>query len=411
MKSNEPNDGGVSVQCAGLWKVYGPKPKLYIEKARGFEPGAHPLDGEYTAAVRDVSFDVRPGETFVVMGLSGSGKSTLVRCLTRLIEPTQGEIRIDGKSVEGMSRTELRNMRRQDCAMVFQHFGLLPHRRVIENVAYGLEVAGVSKRMRESRAEEVLTLVGLAGWERRFPAELSGGMRQRVGLARALAVDPRLMLLDEPFSALDPLIRRELQDELVRLASVVRQTSVFITHDMHEALKVGDRIAIMRSGEIVQIGTPEEIVLAPVDDYVRRFAEDASRLQVVQARTITKNPPAVSGSADAAQALAVARTGGFDSVVVVDQSDRPMGTIAAEALETAAARDLAVADLALTTMVSVRPNAVLAEVMQLLVGPVSQVAVVDDRGTCLGVIDRKSVIAALLSATAPSSQDGLRVAV
>ena len=220
------------------------------------------------AAVRGVSFDVWPGEVFVVMGLSGSGKSTLVRTLIRLIEPTAGTIEIDGRDVVNASHDELLAMRRHTSSMVFQHFGLLAHRRVIDNVAFGLEVQGVSKQERHARAAEVLRLVGLEDVANQFPDQLSGGMQQRVGLARAFAVDPKVMLYDEPFSALDPLIRRDMQDEVIRLQAETGKTMVFITHDLPEALRLGDRIAIMRDGRIVQLGSPEELVGSPADDYV-----------------------------------------------------------------------------------------------------------------------------------------------
>lgn len=226
------------------------------------------------AAVRDISFSVVPGEVFAVMGLSGSGKSTLVRCLTRLIEPTAGSVTIDGQDVTKASAAALRDLRRNHVSMVFQHFGLLPHRQVIDNVAYGLEVRGVGKVERRKKAAEIVELVGLAGNETSYPDQLSGGMQQRVGLARALAGDPALLLFDEPFSALDPLIRRDMQNEVIRLQEELRKTMVFVTHDLQEALRLGDRILIMRDGEVVQIGTPAEVVAHPADDYVRDFVSD-----------------------------------------------------------------------------------------------------------------------------------------
>ncbi|NUV56121.1 betaine/proline/choline family ABC transporter ATP-binding protein [Streptomyces coelicolor] len=271
----------------GLWKVFGPRADRVPA-----DPALAALDAAdlrartgCTAAVRDVSFDVRKGEVFVVMGLSGSGKSTLVRCLTRLIEPTAGRIAIDGEDVRAMDGTRLRELRRHRAAMVFQHFGLLPHRTVLDNVAYGLEIQGMGRAARRERAAEVVAKVGLAGMEQRRPAQLSGGQRQRVGLARALAVDPEVLLFDEPFSALDPLIRRDMQDEVVRLHREEGRTMVFITHDLQEALKLGDRIALMRDGRVVQLGTPEEIVGAPADDYVRAFVQDVPREQVLTVRT------------------------------------------------------------------------------------------------------------------------------
>ena len=241
-----------------------------------------------TAAVRDVSFDVAPGEVFVVMGLSGSGKSTLVRCLTRLVESTSGEVLIDGSDVVSASEAQLRELRRTKFSMVFQHFGLLPHRKVIDNVAYPLEIQGVKKEARLNRAEEVIQLVGLSGYGNSYPEELSGGMQQRVGLARALVVDPDVMFLDEPFSALDPLIRRDMQDEVMRLHHELGKTMVFITHDLAEAMKLGDRIAIMRDGAVVQMGTAMDLVLHPADAYVEDFLRDIPKSHVLPLEVISR---------------------------------------------------------------------------------------------------------------------------
>ncbi len=242
--------------------------------------------------MRDVSLEVYPGEVFVVMGLSGSGKSTLVRTLIRLIEPTAGSIEIVGTDVMAASKAELRELRRHKVSMIFQHFGLLAHRRVLDNVAFGLEVQGMPKAERHARAREVLTLVGLEDVANQFPDQLSGGMQQRVGVARAFAVNPEVMLYDEPFSALDPLIRREMQDEVIRLQAETGKTTMFITHDLPEALRVGDRIAIMRDGAIVQLGTPEELVGSPADDYVENFTRDIPRSHVLTLRWIMREPAA-----------------------------------------------------------------------------------------------------------------------
>ncbi|WP_128379105.1 quaternary amine ABC transporter ATP-binding protein [Streptomyces cavernae] len=304
----------------GLWKVFGPKADRVPADPELTELAPAELRSRTgcTAAVRDVSFDVRKGEVFVVMGLSGSGKSTLVRCLTRLIEPTCGTLAIDGEDVLAMNKTRLRELRRHRAAMVFQHFGLLPHRSVLDNVAYGLEIQGVGRSERRAKAQEVVEKVGLEGMEQRRPAQLSGGQQQRVGLARALAVDPEVLLFDEPFSALDPLIRRDMQDEVVRLHREEGRTMVFITHDLNEALKLGDRIALMRDGEIVQLGTPEEIVGSPADDYVREFVREVPREQVMTVRTAMRaaaaeeagGGPAVSPDATVSEAIeAVARAG------------------------------------------------------------------------------------------------------
>ncbi|MCY1140035.1 glycine betaine/L-proline ABC transporter ATP-binding protein [Actinoplanes sp. Pm04-4] len=279
------------IAVADLWKVFGARADRIVGTPLA-ELSPAELRGRTgcVAAVRDVSFDVRPGEVFVVMGLSGSGKSTLVRCLTRLIEPTSGEISIGGESVRAMGPKRLRELRRRQVAMVFQHFGLLPHRQVLDNVAYGLEIQGVPRAERHRRASETLALVGLEGQERQFPDQLSGGMQQRVGLARALATDPEVLLFDEPFSALDPLIRRDMQDEVRRLHAEVGKTLVFITHDLAEALTLGDRIAVLRDGELVQVGTPEELVGAPADSYVADFVRDVPRSDVLTLRWIMRDP-------------------------------------------------------------------------------------------------------------------------
>lgn len=357
---------------SGLWKVFGPKPERVPAdpELTALTPAELRSRTGCTAAVRDVSFDVRKGEVFVVMGLSGSGKSTLVRCLTRLIEPTAGTIAIDGEDVRAMDRARLRELRRHRAAMVFQHFGLLPHRTVLDNVAYGLEIQGVGRSERRERAAEFVAKVGLAGMEKRRPGQLSGGQRQRVGLARALAVDPEVLLFDEPFSALDPLIRRDMQDEVTRLHREEGRTMVFITHDLSEALKLGDRIALMRDGRVVQLGTPEEIVGAPADDYVREFVRDVPREQVLTCRTAMRpvspedaaHGPALRPEATVAEAIeAVARAGAPARVMdagrclgVVDH-DRLLGVVAGVTPEAPAGTNTVPASAGTATAVSDAP--------------------------------------------------------
>ncbi|SDD84805.1 quaternary amine ABC transporter ATP-binding protein [Nocardioides lianchengensis] len=280
-----------ALRVDGLWKIFGARADKIIGTPDA-ELGRAELKERTgcVAAVKDVSFTVAPGEVFVVMGLSGSGKSTLVRCLTRLIEPTAGTVVLDGQDITSASEARLRDLRRHKVSMVFQHFGLLPHRQVVDNVAYGLEVRGVKKTERRARAQELVDLVGLTGYEHSYPDQLSGGMQQRVGLARALANDPAILLFDEPFSALDPLIRRDMQDEVVRLQAELQKTAVFITHDLNEALKLGDRILIMRDGEVVQVGTPAEIVAQPADAYVRDFVSDVPRSHVLTLEYVMRPP-------------------------------------------------------------------------------------------------------------------------
>ena len=332
-----------TISCRGVWKVFGPHADRIVGTPDADLPRAE-LETRTgcVAAVRDVSFDVGEGEVFVVMGLSGSGKSTLVRCLSGLIESTAGRVMIDGEDIAGCSAEWLRELRRTRVSMVFQHFGLLPHRRVLDNVAFGLEVQGKSKTERHERAGDMLDLVGLSGLGESYPDELSGGMQQRVGLARALANDPEILLFDEPFSALDPLIRRDMQDEVARLQRELKKTVVFITHDLHEALKLGDQIAIMRDGRFVQVDTPEAVVARPVDDYVRDFVRDVPRAHVLTAGGIMR------------AALA---------------TDQTTGTVAATTL---------VSDLLPIVVASDRP-----------------VAVLDDDGRVCGAVDRLCVLTAL----------------
>jgi glycine betaine/proline transport system ATP-binding protein len=280
------------ISVRDLWKVFGPKSAQVPASSELRELTRRELldRAGCTAAVRDISFDVAPGEVFVVMGLSGSGKSTLVRCLTRLVEPTAGEVVFEGEDILHADRKRLRELRRHKFSMVFQHFGLLPYRRVVDNVAYGLEIRGAGRAERTRRAMEVIELVGLDGYENSYPDQLSGGMQQRVGLARALAVDPDVLFFDEPFSALDPLIRRDMQNEVIRLHHEVGKTMVFVTHDLSEALKLGDRILIMRDGMMVQCGTGADLVGAPADDYVRDFVRDVPRSRVLTLRWIMRQP-------------------------------------------------------------------------------------------------------------------------
>ncbi|MEO8468213.1 MAG: betaine/proline/choline family ABC transporter ATP-binding protein [Chloroflexota bacterium] len=280
-----------TIAVRGLWKIFGPaEAKVAGSPLLELSNADFRLQTGSTIAVRDVSFDVKPGEVFVVMGLSGSGKSTLVRCLTRLIEPSLGQVLLDGEDVRAADPERLRELRRRRFSMVFQNFGLLPHRRVIDNVAFGLEIRGDARETRLARAREMCELVGLGSLMDSFPDQLSGGQQQRVGLARALAGDPEVMFFDEPFSALDPLIRRDMQNEVIRLHHEVGKTMVFITHDLAEALKLGDHIVIMRDGRIVQSGSPEELVGAPADDYVADFVRDVAKSHVLTLRWIMRDP-------------------------------------------------------------------------------------------------------------------------
>jgi glycine betaine/proline transport system ATP-binding protein len=278
----------VKISCRNVWKVYGDRPDSFFTERNGRVddlPAAlkHIRENRHIVAAADVSFDVHAGEIFIIMGLSGSGKSTMVRCLSRLVEPTAGEIMFDGKDLLRASRQELTEIRRRKMGMVFQNFGLMPHLNVIDNVAFPLKVQGLAPAQRLKRAAEMIDLVGLKGREANFPSQLSGGQQQRVGIARSLAVEPELWFLDEPFSALDPLIRRQMQDEFLRLQKILHKTIVFITHDFLEALRIGDRIAIMKDGQVVQVGTPSEVVMHPANEYVAEFTKDVPRVKVITA--------------------------------------------------------------------------------------------------------------------------------
>ena len=289
------------IACTNVWKLYGDQPQRYLSSLTGTPTFEDIRKAGYIAAVRNVSIDIARGETLVIMGLSGSGKSTLVRCMTRLIEVTGGNVSIEGEDIGTLDESRLIGLRRSKMGMVFQNFALLPHRTVLENVAFPMEMRGQDRHARRERALEVIKLVGLEGREDYFPRELSGGQQQRVGIARSLAIEPDIWFLDEPFSALDPLIRREMQDEFIRLQEMLGKTIVFITHDFDEALRLADRIAIMKDGAVEQVATPDEIVLHPATEYVAKFIEDIEKARVVHARALSKP---LAGKTPAGEAVA-----------------------------------------------------------------------------------------------------------
>ncbi len=324
--------------CVGVWKVFGKGAKAFLAQ-HGDAPGpAELIHAGLIGAVRDASLEVAAGEIFVIMGLSGSGKSTLVRCLSRLIEPTAGAIFFEDQDLLKTSEKEMIELRRHKMGMVFQHFALLPHLTVLGNVAFPLEVQGVDRERRKRRALEVIELVGLQGREGYYPRELSGGQQQRVGIARSLAVEPEIWFLDEPFSALDPLIRREMQDEFLRLQNVLRKTIVFITHDFDEAIRLADRIAIMKDGEIIQVGTPEQLVLDPATDYVAEFTKEIPRAKVLSAQAVMV--PLRDGEAPSASVpwetkvadLAERLVDSDRDISVTDAAGRPIGRLDRQAV-------------------------------------------------------------------------------
>ena len=328
----------VKLACESVWKVFGPDAEGFLARHGGAPSYEDLAAGGMICAVRQADLEIQRGEIFVIMGLSGSGKSTLVRCMSRLIEPTAGKVMFEGQNLLAASEREMIELRRHKMGMVFQHFALLPHLTVLGNVAFPLEVQGVPRAAREKRALEVIELVGLSGREAYYPRELSGGQQQRVGIARSLAVEPEIWFLDEPFSALDPLIRREMQDEFLRLQSVLRKTIVFITHDFDEAIRLADRIAIMKDGAIIQIGTPEELVIRPATDYVAEFTRDVPRAKVLTARSVMVTASGigeVAGSIAATtriEALAARVMGADKPFAVTDDDGRPIGHLTRQAV-------------------------------------------------------------------------------
>lgn len=352
-----------------------------------------------TVGVYDVNFDVKEGEIFVIMGLSGSGKSTLIRLINRIIEPTSGDIYIDGQDIAKLDKEQLREVRRHKMSMVFQNFGLFPHRTILENTEYGLEVRGVEKEERQKRAEKALENSGLITFKDQYPDQLSGGMQQRVGLARALANDPEILLMDEAFSALDPLIRREMQDELIELQDKVKKTIIFITHDLNEALRIGDRIALMKDGQIMQIGTGEEILTNPANNYVREFVEDVDRSKVLTAQNIMV--PAITTNLDIDGpnvALQRMRSEEVSMLVAVNKKRELLGTITADAAAEAKKNKQTLQDVLDTDIITVEKDMLISDIFPLIYDSPTPIAVVDN-DRLLGVVIRGSVIEALADTT------------
>ncbi len=393
------------IKVAGLWKIFGDNPEHALQPEYAAKSRAE-IQAELGLVVglRDVSFSVDRGQIFVVMGLSGSGKSTLVRCLIRLTAATKGQIYFDGEDICTYSPAQLTQFRRGKVAMVFQHFGLLPHRRVLDNVAYGLEIQGLDKAARYRVAAEAIETVGLKGWENYYPREMSGGMQQRVGIARALAVNPDVLLMDEPFSGLDPLIRREMQDELLSLQTELRKTIIFITHDLNEALKLGDRIAIMRDGQIIQEGSPEEIVTLPSDDYVTEFIQDVSRSKVIQAKAIMQEPSVVVYERQGPRvALHTMQSHGLDAAFLIGRDFTLRGLLTeAQAEALATQRQGSLEGAPITPAITTNPETYIEEIIPLAAQTEYPIAVVAENGGLLGEIRR----GVLLTGLSAGSEEG-----
>ncbi len=384
------------IELRGVTKIFGHRPEAALAELRSGKGRDELLaESNHTVALRDVSLSIEEGQTFVVMGLSGSGKSTLIRHINRLIDPTAGSIIVDGVDVTKLPMAELIAFRRDRLAMVFQHFALLPHRTVIDNIAYGLELHGVDRATRRAKAQEWIDAVGLSGFERQYPAQLSGGMQQRVGLARALCVDADILLMDEAFSALDPLIRSQMQDLLMELQSRLRKTIVFITHDLDEALRLGDQIAILRDGEVVQIGAPADILLHPADDYVRAFVKDVNRSRVLTVDTVMQPPPLRLSNETLERALAEMQRSGAAYGYVVRNADY-RGVVTEEGLRTLGHKngETDIAD-AIQTLPTVAPDTTLADALPKALESAYPIPVVDSEGTLKGVLSAATLGAAL----------------
>ncbi len=384
------------IEFAHVYKVFGRRPQGAVERLQEGADRDELREEGLTAAVIDASIQVEPGEIFVVMGLSGSGKSTLIRMANGLLEPTAGTVTVGGEDLTRLDPGGVRAVRREKVSMVFQHFALLPHRSVGENAAYGLKVRGMNRADREKRAERALEMVGLGGWGGYLPGELSGGMRQRVGLARALAAETEVMLMDEAFSALDPLIRREMQDQLLELQHELDKTILFITHDLNEAMRLGDRIAMMRDGRIEQQGTAEDILNDPATDYVAQFVQDVDRSRVLTASSVMERPVAVLGAEQGPRAAhKLMREHQVGALMVVDQNRRLCGVVteaAAAAAVNAGREDL---EGVLAEAATVAPDTAVAELFAASAEGPMPLAVVDQEQRLLGVIAPVMLLSAL----------------
>ncbi|MDT8358075.1 MAG: glycine betaine/L-proline ABC transporter ATP-binding protein [Methanomicrobiaceae archaeon] len=394
MESDE--ERAVKVRVRNLFKVFGDRQEKGLELLREGRTKQEIFEESgQNVGLNDVSFEVYDGEIFVLMGLSGSGKSTLLRCINRLIEPTSGEVLVDGIDIMKMSPEKLLEIRRHKMGMIFQSFALLPHRSVIDNVAFGLEIQGMGDE-RYDKARETIASVGLKGYEESMPSELSGGMQQRVGLARALATDSDIILMDEAFSALDPLIRRDMQDELLDLQARVKKTIVFVSHDLDEALKLGERIALMKDGAIVQVGTAEEILTSPSTEYVRRFVADVDMAKVLTAKDVMKRPePLVAVDSGPLNALHLMEEFGISSVFAVAKHHQFRGIVTADDALQAKKENRKIIDVLNTDPPKVTPDTPVSEIIPLIVERDAPIAVVNEEGRIVGIIVKGTLIAAL----------------
>ena len=386
-----------AITITDLYKIFGKNPSRAIPLLKDGKTKDEILEETgLTVAIDKASFEVQEQETFVIMGLSGSGKSTVLRCLNRLIEPTSGDVLIgeDQTNIMDLDKENLLELRRKRMSMVFQNFGLFPHRSVLDNVAYGLEIGGMGKSERDEKSIESIEMVGLKGYENKMPNELSGGMQQRVGLARALANDPEILLMDEAFSALDPLIRADMQDELLELQQKMSKTIVFITHDLDEALKIGDRIAIMKEGAVVQIGTPEQILTEPEDDYVKAFVQNVDRTKIITAQTIMRKAPTINIKKDGpGVAVRKMKQDGISSIYVLDSDRKYKGIVTIDdAAEQKKKNVKSVDEIIRDDAGRTSPDTPVKHLLSDVLTSSYPVAVLDDEGRLTGIVDRASII-------------------
>lgn len=388
----------IIIETKNITKLYGIRREEALEMLRkGSEKDEVLRKTGVTTALYDVSLQIPRGKIFVIIGLSGSGKSTLVRCFNRLHRPSSGSIIFDGVDLLKLTKQELREFRRRKVAMVFQSFGLMSHRNVLGNVAYGLEVSGMGREEREKRAREAIVLVGLEGWEEAMIGNLSGGMRQRVGLARALANDPEVLLMDEPFSALDPLVRNDMQFELLSIQRKLGKTVIFITHDIDEAFRLGDMVAIMRDGRLIQVDTPEGMSTHPADDYVRRFIDSADKSKVLSVRNIMITPVSLIKPGDGIDhALRVMRKNAISSVYVVDGQMKLMGILTLSDAMRAKRESLDLSEMIVKDIPTTAPDTCVEEIMPLAAESSYPLAVLDAQGRLQGIVTKASVLSSLI---------------
>lgn len=385
------------IKVENLIKIFGNKPQTALKRLKsGQNKDQIFKETGQTVGVNNVSFSVEQGEIFVIMGLSGSGKSSLIRCLNLLNKPTTGDIYVDNENIVKFDKKQIRKFRQEKMSMVFQHFGLFTHRTVLENVAYGLEIKNIPKEERQKIAIDILSTVGLEGWENKMINELSGGMQQRVGLARALANNPEILLMDEPFSALDPLIRREMQLELIELQSKLQKTIIFITHDVNEAFKLGDRVAVMKDGKIVQIGTPEEILSNPSNEYIEDFVRDIDRTKVIQAKNIMFKPEVASLKDGPKVAVKEMKTSGISSLFVVDKDLKLQGIVTIDDAIEAVKNNKSLKEILKNDFYKTNSDTYIQDLVDQAINTKYPIVVTDENNKLLGIIVRSSILSGLI---------------